>query len=161
MKIFRTVAFLLLLSASATLAVHGHSASNDAESVWAGEEAYWKYVKTGDDQAYRALWSEDFVGWPILRAHPIHKSDISTSGLSNSNRGAVTKYELQRENVEMHGAIGVTFYRAIVLRRKADGSEGTTTERLSHTWMQQSGKWVIVAGMSAHEPEAAASNGPK
>lgn len=150
------IVVLALLAVEGTVLVHrAHATADDANAVWSREEAYWTFVKAADNDSYRSLWSDDFVGWPILREHPIHKSDISTRGLSNPTRGIVVGYQLQRESVEMHGPIGVTFYRAVVVRRAADGTQGETTERLSHTWMKLGDKWLIIAGMSAHEPAAA------
>lgn len=41
-------------------------AANPTEQVWAGEQAYWRYVKAHDVTRYLALWSDDFAGWPIV-----------------------------------------------------------------------------------------------
>lgn len=141
----------LLVFCFAIAALHVDAMSSDADEVWAGEEAYWKYVKAHDNEGFRSLWAEDFVGWPIVQEHPIHKSDIT---LTSGALGETVDYRLQRENVDMHGSTGITFYRAVVRRKRPDGSEVTVTSRFTHTWMRQNGKWMIVGGMSTREPQA-------
>jgi ketosteroid isomerase-like protein len=120
-----------------------------AAEIWAQEEAYWKYVQAHDAHGWAALWSEDFVGWPMSKAHPVGKADGVSDFKSGKSFGRVLSYQLQRESVAMHGPIGITFYRAIVRVRNGDGTESTTTARLSHTWMKQGRAWKIVGGMSA------------
>jgi len=152
MKPATAIATCLLLAISAALVHHARAASQatDTAEIWSGEEAYWKYLQAGDIEHFRTLWAEDFVGWPIAEGHPIHKADIRFGSPSN-----LVSYELHRESVDMHGAVGITFYRATVRRRNADGVESTRTSRLTHTWMKRGDRWLIVGGMSAHEPQPA------
>lgn len=126
------------------------------EQVWSGEEAYWRYVQSHDLKHYLSLWSDDFVGWPILTDHPIHKTDIA-SQFQSGRLSQVITYELHRESVEMHGPIGVAFYRVEMRLRKPDQSEFTTTSRLTHTWMKKGDVWQIVAGMSADDSRPTAA----
>jgi len=39
--------------------------AKDETKVWNLERAYWEYVKANDVEKYRALWHDDFVGWPL------------------------------------------------------------------------------------------------
>lgn len=121
------------------------------EQVWAQEEAYWKIVKSNDAKAWAALWSDDFVGWPSFKEHPVDRK----SGLAEFKSGQMFRgflsYELHRESVEKHGDAVITFYRATIHRRDDNGVESTTKMRLSHTWMKRDGRWVIVGGMSASD----------
>ncbi len=123
--------------------------------VWAGEEAYWRYVKARDVKDYLALWSERFMGWPISADHPAGKASLEAvlrgpgAGLGN-----VVAYKLQRESVRQHGPVVITYYRVTVTRREANGSASTITYRLSHIWLKKHGVWQIVGGMSAVDPPA-------
>ncbi|MHB8484412.1 MAG: nuclear transport factor 2 family protein [Candidatus Acidiferrales bacterium] len=130
-------------------------AASPTEQVWAGEQAYWRYVKAHDVTRYLALWSDDFTGWPIVNEHPEHKAEVGAFLKANGSLGHVVAYELHRESVEMHGDAVITFYRATVSRGNADGSVSTTTYRMTHTWMKKNGQWQIVGGMSAVDPPPA------
>lgn len=130
-------------------------AGSATEQVWAGEQAYWRYVKSRDVTRYLALWSDDFAGWPIVNEHPEHKADVAAFVRANGSLSHVVGYELHRESVEMHGDAVITFYRATVSRRNADGSVSTTTYRMTHTWMKNNDEWQIVGGMSAVDPSTA------
>ncbi|PYT96276.1 MAG: hypothetical protein DMG38_24555 [Acidobacteria bacterium] len=149
----RVAAVFFSLFAGAGLVRLEPSPESAAAQVWSGEEAYWGYVQAHNVEHFVALWSDNFVGWPMVKDHPIHKEEVVSDFKSgNSPLSRVVAYELQRESVEMHGSIGITFYRATTHYRNADGSESTTTRRLSHTWMKNGQVWQIVAGMSAAEP---------
>ncbi|MGH9728390.1 MAG: nuclear transport factor 2 family protein [Candidatus Acidiferrales bacterium] len=152
------ISMFSLLGASG-FAQQKSQAGGETEQVWAQEEAYWRIVKNHDAKAWADLWSEDFVGWPFPKEHPVDKAE----GVKEFKSGAmfssaVIAYELQRESVEMHGVAVITFYRVKERLRDADGSESTHTARLSHTWMKRGGRWVIVGGMSAIDPPPAANS---
>lgn len=67
--------------------------------VWAQEEAYWRYVKTHDAKGYLSLWADDFMGWPIVDAHPAGKSSIApVLNQHGGSLGQVVAYKLRREN---------------------------------------------------------------
>jgi ketosteroid isomerase-like protein len=147
MKRMTAIAPLVLLGA---VGFAQEPTATAVEQVWSGEEAYWQYVKSHDSQNYMALWSDDFVGWPTVTDHPIHKSQIAVQ-FQSGRLSRVIGYELHRESVEMHGPIGVTFYRVKMHLRGADGSESTTISRITHTWMNDGREWHIVSGMSADD----------
>ena len=123
--------------------------------VWAREEAYWRYVKAHDMKGYLSLWSESFTGWPIADDHPVSKDSLEAvvSG-SGAILGHVVAYKLRRESVRQHGPVVITFYRATVTSREANGSLSATTYRMTHTWLKERGVWQIVGGMSAVDPPA-------
>lgn len=125
------------------------------EQVWAGEQAYWRDVKAHDVKDYLALWSEDFMGWPIVDEHPAGKGSLrAVVEGPGASLGNVTAYTLQRESVRRHGPVVITYYRVTETRRVANGSDVTTTYRLSHTWLKERGAWKIVGGMSCVDPPA-------
>jgi ketosteroid isomerase-like protein len=133
-------------------------AKSATEQVWSQEEAYWRYVKARDTKGYVALWSDAFTGWPIVDTHPVGKDSIArVLNASKGSLGQVASYELHRESVRQHGPVVITFYRATVTRRNANGSESTATYRMTHTWMKEHGVWHIVGGMSAVDPAPAAA----
>jgi len=149
MKLTTVIVFLLALCAVGVARQPGASA---VEQVWSGEEAYWRYVQSHDLQHYMTLWSDDFVGWPMVTDHPIHKTDIASLFQSGSGLlSRVIAYELHRESVEMHVPVVIAFYRVTARLRNADHSESTRTSRITHTWMKTGDVWQIVGGMSAND----------
>lgn len=147
-----TIALLMLVSsmAMASMARQKSQTGSEAEQVWAQEEAYWRYVKTNDAQHWTALWSDDFVGWPAHKEHPMHREEgIAEFKAGSSSLSHVTAYRLHRESVEKHGPVVITFYRVTFRTRQMDGSESTHAARLTHTWMKHGSTWLIVGGMSA------------
>jgi hypothetical protein len=129
---------LLPLIAFSTL-IHAQETSAEKE-VWQQEEAYWRYVSSGDSKSFKALWSDRFTGWPDDAAHPVDKSNIDIWKISD--------YKLTPLSVREHGKDTViTLYCA---KTTVDGK--TTEERLTHTWQREKGQWHIVGGMACYAP---------
>lgn len=144
-----TILVFLLLGARG-FAQQKSQTSSETEQVWAQEEAYWRYVQTNDAQHWAALWSDDFVGWPASKEHPMHRAEgIAEFRAGSSSLSHVTAYQLHRESVEMHSPVVITFYRVTFRIHHADGSESTHSARMTHTWMKRGSTWQIVGGMSA------------
>ncbi len=162
-KTFRGItgaAIFALALACATGPAQAKSRATDkktsaTEQVWAKEKAYWRYVKGHDVKDYLALWSKDFMGWPISAEHPAGKDSLrKVLKSSGVGLGHVVAYKLQRESVRQHGPVVITYYLVSVTRGEANGSRSTTTYRLSHTWLREHGVWLIVGGMSTVNPPA-------
>jgi len=147
MKLTTVIVPLLLLGA---LGVAQQPAASAIDQVWSGEEAYWRYVQSHNLQSYLALWSDDFVGWPRTTDHPVHKTDIGLL-FQSGTLSRVMAYELNRESVEMHGPVGIAFYRVKMRLNNANHSQSTITARITHTWMKKGDVWQIVSGMSADD----------
>jgi hypothetical protein len=69
------------------MAEFGQSATNYEAQVWSLEKAYWEYVKANDLEKYRALWHEDFVGWPLVSSAPVRKDHITDWITANTSKG--------------------------------------------------------------------------
>jgi hypothetical protein len=69
------------------MAQFGQSATNYEAQVWSLEKAYWEYVKANDLEKYRALWHEDFLGWPLVSPSPIGKEHITDWITVNTSTG--------------------------------------------------------------------------
>lgn len=148
-----TLLLSLTIPCSSSIAQQRPRGASATEQVWAGEEAYWRYVKEHDVKDYLGLWADDFMGWPIVDAHPAGKSSIApVLNRHGGSLGQVVSYKLQRESVREHGPVVITFYRATVTRNNAAGSASTSTYRMTHAWMKEQGVWQIVSGMSAVDP---------
>jgi hypothetical protein len=130
---------ILLLAIACTTQIHAQETAAEKE-VWQQEQAYWRYVSSGDSKSFKTLWSDRFTGWPDDVSQPVDKSQIDVWKISD--------YKLTPLSVREHGKdIVITFYCA---RTTVDGK--TTEERLTHTWQRENGQWHIVGGMACNAP---------
>ena len=54
---------ILLVAIAFSTLIHAQETSAEKE-VWQQEEAYWRYVSSGDSKSFKTLWSDRFTGWP-------------------------------------------------------------------------------------------------
>lgn len=150
---------LFVLSPSAALAQQTAPQANAStdrikmsaaeQAVWEKEEAYWRFVKTKDREAYAGLWDERFVGWPRLEARPIHK-DRSFGSFEGRK---LLDYKAEPLSVREYGeSVVITLYRVTMhSASQAGADERTIAARITHTWMKMPQGWQIVGGMSAED----------
>jgi len=126
--------------------------SPSQQEVWAMEEAYWNYLRNGDLESYMDLWHPDFIGWPRQQTKPVGKQSIRelVGPMLESIQPGSLAYTLHRHSVTMFGNIGIAFYLLTGSHKNLDGNTTTISDRLTHTWMKDGGKWRIIGGMSAN-----------
>ena len=104
----KTIPFLLVL---ATAAFAQNSAKEKAQ-VWNLEKTYWEYVKGNDLEKYRALWHEDFVGWPFVSSTPLRKDHITDWITSNTSKGVkLQSYSIEQLAIHVTGDVAIDHYR--------------------------------------------------
>ena len=120
-----------------------------ADDVWQMEEAYWRYVEAGDVQSYRALWHEDFVGWPCDESEPMGKANIGDWVREIRDKHVKVSYKLHRKAVQYFGTTAVTHYAGSMVSEYPDGRiEGEGQRfKITHTWMKVDDRWQIIGGM--------------
>jgi ketosteroid isomerase-like protein len=122
------------------------------EQIWNLEKAYWKYVKTKDLEKYRALWHNDFVGWPFISAAPVRKDHIAYWITNNTSIGLkLQSYDIEQLAIQVTGDIAINHYRIKMNWAKGDAGkvERTDALRITHAWVRTNGTWQIIGGMSA------------
>jgi ketosteroid isomerase-like protein len=141
----RTIFLLLALTATA------EDSANDESQVWRLEKAYWEYVKADDLEKYRALWHENFVGWPFVNAAPVRKDHITDWITSNTSKGIrLQSYSIEQLAVQITGDVATDYYRINFTWANDAGTEVRTDRmRITHTWIRTHGKWQIIGGMSS------------
>jgi ketosteroid isomerase-like protein len=144
---FRTISLLLVLVATA----FGQNSTVYEKEIWSLEKAYWEYVKTNDLEKYRALWHEDFVGWPLVSSAPVRKDHITDWMTANTSKGMkLQSFSLEQLAIKITGDIAIDHYRIKMNWAKSDGTSlRTDTLRITHTWIRTHGTWQIIGGMSA------------
>lgn len=141
------IPFLLVL---ATAGFAQDSAKEEAQ-VWNLEKAYWEYVKTNDLEKYRALWHEDFLGWPFVSSAPLRKDHITDWITSNTSKGVrLQSYSIERLAIHVTGDVAIDHYRIKATWANNEGAEVRTDAfRITHTWIRTHDNWQIIGGMSA------------
>jgi ketosteroid isomerase-like protein len=143
----KTISILLALTAAA----FAQDSAKDEAQVWNLEKAYLEYVKANDLEKYRALWHEDFLGWPYVSSVPTGKDHITDWITANTSKGAkLQSYSIKQLALRVTGDIAINHYRI-----KANWATSETTKvrtdalRITHTWIRTNGTWQILGGMSA------------
>ena len=148
-SLFSLFAFfaLSLLAASVSLGPMALDMSAREQEVWRFEEDYWKYVKARDLESYLSLWHEDFVGWPGFSTKPVRKDSIGDWTQDPDSK--LTAYELRPAAVQLFGNTAVTHYAVSIRWSNRSGETESEVSRITHTWMKDGERWLIIGGMSA------------
>ena len=123
------------------------------KQVWNLEKAYWEYVKADDLEKYRALWHDQFLGWPYSSSSPGAKVHITDWITTNTSKGVkLQSYTIEQLAIQVTGDIAANHYR---LKMTWSGPKPTDTKtetiRVHHTWVRSGDTWQILDGMSAWE----------
>ena len=143
----RTITLFLALTATA----FGQNSAKDEAQVWGLEKAYWEYVKANDLEKYRALWHENFVGWPFVSPAPVRKDHITDWITSNTSKGIkLQSSAIEQLAIQVTGDIATNYYRINATWANSTGGEIRTDRlRITHTWTRTHGMWQIIGGMSS------------
>jgi len=138
------------LVAFASTAIAQDTAKDEAQ-VWRLEKAYWEYVKSNDLEKYRALWHEDFVGWPLVSSAPVRKDHITDWITANTSKGVkLQSYSIEELAIHVTGDVAIDHYRIKATWANREGANAKTDAfRITHTWMRTHSTWQILGGMSA------------
>jgi ketosteroid isomerase-like protein len=143
----RIIILFLALSATA----FGQNSAKDEAQVWQLEKAYWEYVKANDLEKYRALWHENFLGWPFVSPAPVRKDHITDWISANTSKGiTLQSHSLEQLAIQVTGDIATDYYRINLKWANGAGiAVRTDRMRIAHTWTRTQGTWQIIGGMSA------------
>jgi len=141
----------ITLSLALTATAFGQNSAKDETQVWGLEKAYWEYVKASDLEKYRALWHENFVGWPFVSPAPVRKDHITAWITSNPSKGInLQSYSIEQLAVQVTGDVATNYYRINFTSANSAGAEVKTDRmRITHTWIRTPGTWQIIGGMSS------------
>ena len=143
----RTISLFMALAATA----FAQNAGKNETQVWQLEKAYWEYVKANDLEKYRALWHENFVGWPFISSAPVRKDHITDWITTNTSKGIrLDSYSIEQLAVQVTGDVAVDYYRINARWANGEGAEVRTDRlRIAHTWICAGATWQIIGGMSS------------
>ena len=143
----KAIPILLVLASTA----FAQDSVKDEAQIWSSEKAYWTYVRANDLEKYRALWHDDFLGWPYVSASPVRKDHITDWMTANTSKGIkLQSYSIEQLAIQVTGDVAIDHYRIKANWANKDGAEARTDAlRIMHTWIRTHGTWQIVGGMSA------------
>jgi ketosteroid isomerase-like protein len=143
----KTIPILLLLASTA----FPQDSAKDEAQVWSLEKAYWEYVKANDLEKYRALWHENFLGWPFVSSAPVRKDHVTDWITANTSKGIkLQSYSIEQLAIQVTGDIAINHYRIKPTWANREGAEVRTDAlRIMHTWIRTHGTWQIIGGMSS------------
>jgi hypothetical protein len=125
--------------------------SKDEAAVWGLEKSYWEDVKTNDMEKYRALWHEDFLGWPWVNPAPTRKDRITDWITAYTSQGLrLQSYAIEPLGAQVTGHVAIDHYRVKTVWGTPEKPEAKmTVTRITHTWIYMKDSWQILGGMSA------------
>jgi ketosteroid isomerase-like protein len=127
--------------------------SADEDAVWKLEHSYWEFVKAQDVAGYKALWHENFVGWPSFSPQPLRKDHVADWMTSYQAKGLRLKsYSLKPAASQATGQLVVVYYQITTEWTGPNAPETSETLRAMHTWLRGDKGWQIISGMSERDP---------
>jgi len=143
----KAIPFVVVLATAGV----ARGAANDETQVWRLEKAYWEYVKSNDFEKYRALWHDNFVGWPFVSSAPVRKDHITDWITTNTSKGIMLQSDsIEQLAIQVTGDIAIEHYRIKATWANSEGvAVRTDSFRITHTWIRTHGTWQIIGGMSA------------
>jgi ketosteroid isomerase-like protein len=127
------------------------SVANDEAQVCSLEKAYWEYVKSNDLQKYRALWHDDFLGWPFVSSAPVRKDHITDWITADTAKGVkLQSYSIEQLAIQVTSDIAINYCRINATWANGEETEVKTDAlRITHIWIRTHGTWQIIGGMSS------------
>jgi ketosteroid isomerase-like protein len=143
----KTIALFIAVTAAAFAA----GSDNEQAQIWNLEKAYWEYVKTDDLEKYRALWHENFLGWPFVSPVPVRKDHITDWITANTSKSITLEaYSIEQLAIQVTGDVAMDYYRVKATWANSTGAEIRTDRlRITHTLTRTHGTWQIIGGMSS------------
>jgi len=150
-KYYRTMFKTIALIVAVTAAAFAGGSDKEQAQIWNLEKAYWEYVKTNDLEKYRALWHENFVGWPFVSPAPVRKDHITDWITANTSKSVTLQaYSIEQLAIQVTGDLAMDYYRIKATWANSTGAEVKTDRiRITHTWIRTAGTWQIIGGMSS------------
>lgn len=151
----KRISILSLLPAFAVVATTypkapaGQDQSQDEQTIWSLEEAYFAHYAKGETEALELLWHADFVGWPSESREPVRKSSASQSVRDFLARAQIVSFTLRPMAIAIGGDVAITHYFLDLRLDDLDGGIVESSVRITHTWLREDGLWKVFGGMSA------------
>jgi len=154
----RTILWMAMAGCCLALSASAAEQTDAERAVWKLEEAYWRYVKAGDVEAYIALWHDDFVGWPCFSWTPTDKAGVGNWVREIRDNRWTLNYTFRPLASRTFGHVVVVHYAAEYVYDYGDGTRSGAGlwRKFTHTWKKVGDSWQIITGMCAAQEPAPA-----
>ncbi|MBD3873085.1 MAG: nuclear transport factor 2 family protein [Acidobacteria bacterium] len=123
--------------------------SEAEQEIWALEERYMTAFKDGDVAGLKAFLHADFLGWPSHSSEPLAKAPALASVPALQESLAIRTVEVRPRAIHLRGEFALVHYLVVLEIEEEDGGMAATSYRITHTWVEEDGRWRILGGMSA------------
>ena len=150
-----TIAKFLLLTALAMIMGTSHAQTGEPDwsaaeqEIWALEELYMTAFRDGDVAGLNAFLHADFLGWPSYSSDPVARAAALASVPALHESLMIRTVEVRPRAIRLSGKIALVHYLVILEVEEGDGGTAATSYRITHTWVEEDGRWRILGGMSA------------
>jgi ketosteroid isomerase-like protein len=132
-----------------SLAAAEREATSVQSHIWELERNYLRHLQDEDLSGLADFWHEGFVGWPSHATAPVDRATAAASVSTLLDSVRIVSFELHPLMIRVIGNVAVVHYRLDWEIEDADGSSSTVSYRITHTWLEENGKWRILTGMSS------------
>lgn len=119
------------------------------EQIWALESDYLTFFKNAAHEKVIPMWHEKFLGWPITENTPNDKQAVISYLKKYASAPGNWKFKIERMGIQIFGNVAITHLVHHITFSRSDGSSYTRSTRITHTWINESGEWKILGGMSS------------
>ena len=150
-----TIAKFLLLTALAMITGPSHAQTGEPDwsaaeqEIWALEERYMTAFKDGDVAGLNAFLHADFLGWPSYSSDPLARASALASVPALHERLVIRSVDVRPRAIHLSGDIALVHYLVVLETEEGDGHTAAISYRITHTWVEEDGRWRILGGMSA------------
>ena len=115
--------------------------------IWQLEERYWESWINGDIESFLSLIHEDAITWAASLETPADKHAAGEFFQKYLARTRPFAYEIKPAAIRIISNVSIVHYSLIW--KDKDGKQIGSTNRITHTWIEQEGNWKILGGMSS------------
>jgi ketosteroid isomerase-like protein len=116
------------------------------EEIWALEHAYFANLYRADYAGVLALVDPRFLAWPDTSPQPIDRDGSARFMRELIPAPTTCQVRIERAGIRAAGDIALTAY--VLHIECAGGRASPRPSRITHTWVRQDAKWMLLGGMS-------------
>jgi hypothetical protein len=119
------------------------------EEIWGLEEAYFTNLYKANYEGVLAIVHSQFLGWPGTTVpQPINKEESARFMKQLIPKPTSCTIKIERAGIRLFRELALTQYTIRVNCSDANGLTKTQSSRITHTWVEEGGRWKLLGGMS-------------
>lgn len=118
--------------------------SKEQMEIWKLENVYWESIKTGNIKQFLELLHDNTSPWPESKKIPMNKEQTGMMIKQWVKYETINFLELEPKVIQVYENAAIVFYSY-----KYSSNKGTNSGKITHTWVNQNGKWKMIGGMNS------------